>query len=979
MRHLIIEGPGGRGKTFFATQILLGLNVVKQSLWLDCGEKGTFAEKLGTLMANALPAGPLRTTFLELYEPVRSESSGTPAMRLDSDLEVFIREHLLSDKLPPLYLVLDDADRIDEALQAAEKAAAEAEEANTPVDPVNAIHWLIERFAGDRSCLRIIATIRVQAVADRLHGLLRKQTALLGRTKEELKPFSPQDVREYFKAYPIIGSSLEPAEYDLLVEHIPGEPLILSQMAKQINGKPTDQRREWLHKVINICQQETNYEERRTRMLYEVFEEQFERLITDAQRVVLAVAMLNELSNEPAAEGLTASALTCTDAEFSALIAECLHWNHSERVSNALKELVERRILHSNTYRFFYDTGLEFALKKFSNDRDAGLIRERTAKAMEDRNRQDLATWHRLQIPGLSNTALIEAFHFYMNHFSSLMIRDLRPMMRRLCSEFRVRLWKEGSGDWEDDSLMQSVDWYVNLSRYAEVIYYGYNISDLAAESLESSVPIPEQSLWKLVKLSLAGLEEKNSFHDPRDRIFVLVQDAYVRCLLLRAVLVFEQEVPDEDEYAKYQKPRDNRWLAEQMETIIGLMAGEGSELRGYNPPFIAMVQNFRGCYYNGGGRKAVRDNETETFLDKAIIAFAESAKELDDYEQCLPAQVDALTEMHRRGFVRDRLDIANNWSRSRFLLYGPAAAIDAGEDKPDVQRFRKLVDEKQGTHGDALEYSYCLVDLCFYLFAMQDLKAMEAYLNRAYLHKSVVKEKRKNGIAFLLVLPDATSAPPAKRQYDKWVEAGIDVLEVMHYASTHSMQSDNHASDVKGAFLFCRDQFRGFGYSRDACMAEVDSVLVDIWATKDRTIWKKKVVEVVTTLVARGANDEPIAVGLVNYLKARISGVPSGRMNDRDEDELIGMIALIVRECFAEKDAVQLASDVRDVLLMPIDEAEVAATVRRFPNLIGSESHTDEHSYWRPPFIMRGALFMVPVVRAPQPIEFPELNYSPC
>jgi len=305
---------------------------------------------------------------------------------------------------------------------------------------------------------------------------------------------------------------------------------------------------------------------------------------------------------------------------------------------------------------------------------------------------------------------------------------------------------------------------------------------------------------------------------------------------------------------------------------------------------------------------------------------------------------------------------------------------MDAGADKPEVQRFRKLVDAAEGTHNDTIEYSYCLVDLCFYLFAAQDLSNMEEYLDRAYVHKSVVEERRKKGITTLLIPPEETSVPPAKRQYDQWVEGGIDLLEVMHYASTHSMRSGDHAAKVKDAFLFCKDQYVDFGYSRDACMAEVDSILVDIWASDDPVLWKKKLIEIVATLMARGANDEPIAVGLVNYLKAVIIPGSSDRRNNGDKEAWIGMISPLVHEhVMGAEIPVALTSQIEEMLLKPIDQAEVEATIMRFPGLIGPDSHTQELKNWRPPFIMRGALMMTPVVRAPQPSAFPDLNYIPC
>ena len=618
-----------------------------------------------------------------------------------------------------------------------------------------------------------------------------------------------------------------------------------------------------------------------------------------------------------------------------------------ESIKHELKTrfIIRQEELERGTYRFFYDLNNEWLVTHGIPSRRLRELHLRAADLFEGSvnglRLPEYQAWHLMQA-GQPEVA----FDVLMRNSASLNAQYKRGHLFHLHQKLRVHLWNQMRNDWNFNVDCQEPRWYINQGKLAEILYYGFSLSNKAFAHKDDEKNVRAQTQWEMVNNVLDRLEKyvKGArIQGVEPELLQWITDTYTRSTLLRAVLLFEKQVPRGHKLYKQSVTRDNEWLAGEAEQVLELMNVSLANARPSDPPFAAMAANFWGCFLNGWDH-----------LSEAISAYRLSATMLEEYASDIKSKSKQLPPDFEVGLLRDRLDIANNWSRSRFLLSGPESALDGGNSESvgstlaQYTQFKVLLDTTRAQTDSYVEYTYALIDAAYYYLAQGKLEQMTDVLDRAYRWQdkgvdALLFQGRTTRGLVRMVDPDVSAEDrPTKCAYDDWIEGYIDALEVARffYCNVQSGNVQAHARACSASFRKCEIAFdkKHFHYPRDRYFMYANAALVNIWAEPSLDKKREKLVALIEKLQKEDVYNEPICRDVMLYLSV-IMGLAS-----QDTDAAA--------------------------------KAGYDKTVMRFPGL-DHNANISEHS-WRPPIILRGALQMVPVVRTPQPAELGFTTWPP-
>ncbi len=936
LRHLVITGPGGRGKTYFARQIIADLQTAaghSRVIWINCGSDESFVTQLISQLdrGNLIP-DDLEGQFHRIIDDIQNSAGGTAQRAMfasGSELKTFLQSHIFGNANLPVYMVLDDLDRYQQDLKIPFGETA---------SPVASF---LGAFTVAGSALRTISTVRDEEIARLFRGLLMVSDEYFGITHDGLSPLKTPDIQKFFVDRHNVKTALatEPAMVEFC-KLIPGEPLILMQIENAIDGKTADESVSFLQSIVKLCQEASAQGKDIAQELRDMlFSQQIRSISFPAQKVAEIAAILVDTRFVPLSNSVLHGRLSTMDA----LVRELYDAELNEQDLRAIKnELKTRHILRADDldrgiYRFYYDANNEWLVTK-------GMPAERLVELHLRATNLFESNADSLHLPEYQAWHLMEAgqpeaaFDLLMRHSATLNAQYKRGHLLRLHQFLRIRLWKQVGSEWKYNLIRQEPRWYINQGKLAEILYYGFSLSNKAIEFDADNKKLQVQTQWEMVNNVLDHLGRfVNDPHLLRNNREMQgwIADTYSRSTLQRAVLVFEKEVPEEDPLYIRSATRDNEWLAGEAEQVLTLMNVSTANPKPIDPPFAAMAANFWGCFLNGWDH-----------LPEAISAYRLSATMLEEYANDIASHNRQLPPDFEVGLMRDRLDIANNWSRSRFLSSGPTFALDgcgtgqANGMLTKYERFAELLDTTRDLTDSYVEYTYALIDAAYYYLALGQLAQMSAILDRAYrleddgIHILLSEGRTKNGLEGMVNPTVRAQDKPTKRAYDDWIEGYIDALEValFFYRDVPAADVQVHAEVCSAAFRNCEIAFDGdhFGYKRDRYFMYANAALVEIWAEPSVDVKREKLVALIEKLQKEDVYNEPVCRDVMLYLSV-ITGLAS---KDTDSSAKAGY----------EK------------------------TVMRFPGL-DHNPNLAEHS-WRPPIILRGALQMVPVVRTPQPQE---------
>jgi hypothetical protein len=650
-----------------------------------------------------------------------------------------------------------------------------------------------------------------------------------------------------------------------------------------------------------------------------VFEKLMSRLSKDGVKVANALAVLTDLDFNP---------LQMFDEEDNdALIAELLNkvvdGLEDPQISKHIQELQDRGILKTNSYQFIIDSAQEFIYYSHHLSRDERALLHRKAKEAFFPEYPGFAIWHWMASGAKEDVEL--AFDELCRQTYILEAEFRFDQLIRLRKRFRLLLWNEDK---------PTGRWSINQGKLGETLYQGFDLTDTVGETRFNGHNIPEQNEWQLISDAIGRYQSPAAYEllQPKDRGgWHCDLDTYVRCVMLRAIFVFEKNVPEEDEWEQRANPRDWNWLASQASEALSLLK-DSNKTSGYRfPPLAANASCLQGCFYNGGGQ-----------LSEAIDSFKVAEQILKDYEEIVINQGSASLEAHQARLEQDRLDIANDWSRSRFLLHGPDAALNGSTDTDSaLDKFKGYLDDSRRSLGDTQEYSYSLIDIGYYYVAMNEMNLLRSYLDQAYvgsvnnLDKPLYVNNLDNSISELTQNPvDHMAKLRRKKVYDSWSEGGIDWLEAAYLFYTAELNDVEKFAKAIKAFEYCAVEFSAdhFGYSRDEAFMRANAFLVKMSTRPDITSKRSVFQEFDQILLTFKVMDEPIAHDLHGYLRA----------------------------CLETENGIPISDP----------NGTVSRTKMRFPGLLGEGCPTMNEPYWKSPILARGALLMRPNPCCPMPSE---------
>ncbi|MGC4043726.1 MAG: hypothetical protein QM758_07960 [Armatimonas sp.] len=973
---LLIAGPGGRGKTFYAKQVRLSIANHEDSerkgrhLWVDCSSSSPTAEFLILAFSKLVPEDTRASFYDAALEKLTATTGQNAAVFTrnevhDTELTTYIKYTLFGTdeaQIPDnrdIYIYFDDFHLyVDELAMS------------------GPLRQLLVSFCGEHSegrntgRVRIIATSRDAA----LGNLVRSLSA--GIVVDEVSDgsaalplFGTDTQRAYLEKRGGIIGYLQEGDLKPFLELVSGDPLSLDgiedvfQRARE--GDAT--QRESLENLKAGLQQllaryrqgelpigdtPTAIDERIKAVRQVIFSTVLENWppLTQAALEVLSVAnFVNRKSTDLQYDPFewpqeTTPAAALVSQMLSAYVAQGLKtrphlsaiWNAGIAISptttaRAIEELRHRGVLGEKGFLLADDRLDDYIYEERLDISARCLLHACVATALTEPGQIFHALWHRFH--AADKDSLSPVFDDLLQHWDLFLSKNRLAALKTLTTYFRIRLWNPQA----DAATGQPFRWYLNQGKMAEILYFGFSLSSTVSAPAE--LGIPEQDLWELFSSALTYLEcyESEDYLEEENRsLYPYVVDTMAQCQLLRSIFIFEGEAPEEHGITDAGRPlamspRPNLWLARQTGEIVARFAQVHGNADGDNPPLTAITRYFQGCYYNGG-----------KLLTEAIQAFHESAGIFERYKTRLYStpQYHSKTEQAQREitlrFNLDYLDLANSWSRSRFLLSGPDSGLGLTEAETiPLERFKELVDASEKDCGRSIEFMYCLVDLCYYYLAKNDLAAMTRYLNKAYtlsdatLNLPTLMRLRKDNLVEL-VKRDMVENYSLKRAVDSWAEGYIDALETACYFYRTPM-TEATVAVAKEAFLCCAMTFddEHFGYTRDEGFMRANSVLVELCANKDIAARREVLGRVEAVLTEHKAIDEPIATDTLRYLK-----VLFGVYSEDESEEIV---------------------------------QSVAETRVRFP---GHAAIPITDDAWRPPILLRGALMMVPEHRSPAPVE---------
>lgn len=974
---VLIAGPGGRGKTFYAKQVRLSIASHEDSerkgrhLWVDCSSSSPTAEFLILALSKLVP-GDTRALFYDTALEKLATTTGQNAAIFtrnevhDTELATYIKRTLFGSpetQIPDsrdIYIYLDDFHLyVDELAMS------------------GPLRQLLVSFCGEHGegrntgRVRIIATSRDAALGNLVHSL--SAGIVVDEVSDggvSLPLFGVDTQRVYLEKRGGIIGYLEEGELQSFLELVSGDPLSLDgiedvfQRARDGDSshrEALENLKDGLQQLLERYRQSElpAIEQRIHAVRQVIFSTVLENWppLTQATLEVLSVAnFVNRKSTDLQYDPFewpqdTTQATALISQMLSAYVSQGLKtkphlsaiWNAAIAITpattaRAIEELRHRGVLGEKGFLLADDRLDDYLYEDRLDTGARRLLHTVIGAILTEPAHIFHALWHRFhaQRTGLhtfDRESLAPIFDDLLKHWDLFLSKNRLAALKTLTTYFRIALWNPQA----DAATGQPFRWYLNQGKLAEILYFGFSLSSTVKAPEE--LGIPEQDLWELFSSALTYLEcyESEDYLEEENRsLYPCVVDTMAQCQLLRSIFIFEGEAPDDHGIMDagrplLMSPRPNLWLAQQTGEIVARFAQVHGNTDGDNPPLTAMTRYFQGCYYNGG-----------KLLVEAIQAFHESAGVFERYKARLYSTPQYLSKSEQAQrdialrFNLDYLDLANSWSRSRFLLRGPDSGLGLTESETaPLERFKDLVDASEKDCGRSIEFMYCLVDLCYYYLAKNDLAAMTRYLNKAYtlsdatLNLPTFMKLRKDNLVEL-VKKDMVENYSLKRAVDSWAEGYIDALETSCYFYRTPI-TETTIGTAKEAFLCCAMTFDDahFGYIRDESFLRANSVLVELCATKDMAARQEILERVEAVLTEYKAIDEPIATDTLRYLKV-----------------LFGV--------YAETESDEIAQS-------------VAETRLRFPG------HADipiTDDAWRPPILLRGALMMVPEHRSPAPVE---------
>ena len=907
LRLLIVNGPAGRGKTFFAEQIRHGFRSSAnpeisrwRSVWWDCGSGPFSPRAICTLLVSLLPDALQQEYAAHAFSLSDKDKPEEDEFAEDSAITKWLRKELF-DKPEPICLYLDDLDRY---------------KANLGAD-ADALTSFLKRFLQTDSALRVIATSRDSGLDIRIREvceLPEDQVGESGDEGDELRPFTDTEAEEYLRRRLTSGSAIS---FEIVKSaaksYIPvfgGEPLTLrlfSDAATRPAGKT-------LSKVLEVGweiyereqakgQDEKTARQRASKAVRdELFSLRFEQMAMPDRNAVKALAFLTEerfnvfeLRPDPELRDriiqwvpelvalVKKSGLPDEKIVPTAAWAQVLEGKGILRPWQAAPHLNDpTRIKASSELRIDFDAFREYLVETHRDShgnaewhKAAAAVFKTAAQRDTNEDYLPFETWH---LAHTDEDGQAKAF-------AILILSTLRwESSARWLELLRLYLWFRQLY-WTDKSWRRA---FVQV-KTADILYTAFDNAERIDELVKGVEESQKQDEWDLNTDGLATLQRAvasfkrsaasfaQTVGADADLICRVLEDAYLRAVLLKTVHAFESNPRVEGVLKPSDKgERRNEEIVKEVNKAI--QAIEDYRFDVY-PTRKAILYNFRGCFYNGYGQ-----------FDNAVRDFSTAEQTLSDYEKWFrSAQSSAEpvggNKVSLDGFRDDRLDIANNWSRTRFLQAGPYAAINGVSLLPasaepslkEIVSFETLMNQLKESVRSHHTFAYSLIDLVYYFLAAGEPQKAREWLNESY-----------NDLMEPEYLPAEDSARCVR---DKWTEAYFDALEAAY--SLYRLGSPEQADYARAMELMQdasnRFSCHHFDFIRDQMIIACNAPLIQIAATVDiqerkayvdafEAMLERKMEVAPGVYKTRTIKDEPLVKDTLIYLRAcarSATGIP--------------------------------------------------------------------------------------------------------
>jgi hypothetical protein len=990
LRLLIINGPAGRGKTFFARQIRNALQKKKDQkqhhVWWDCGV-GSFSPKAVCTLLSELLSKKLQAEFQQKFSNL-SDSDNTAVDEFGENEEItrWLRRNLLDANLPPVYLYLDDLDRYQTYL----------------ANPTHPLTSFIREFISKESAIRIIATSR----NDNLDVWLRETANIhpeqIGETGgadgDKLRPFTPEEVISYLMLR-INSDSCSISSEDLiartfvfdgqaipLIEVFGGEPLTLRLFAdasiigmdldvalqsgvnsyiaypydpqdKSLAGEPAKSnsptresaasravRNELFHIRFNKLKSEDKVLSYALKAIAFLNDERFS--ITEFRNSHNVREEIKRRTQVLLTQILPEKSQISPDAvlpvDWLDLLTSKKYLRSGEQ--DGSREGQNSSLLENNDRlvpRLDFDDFARYLIGPHNEDVIPNTIwHQKVAELYAEEQLYSFEAWHRIEAG-----QTVEAFWTIMTNTLVWESEERWYELIRLYLRLRQIYWSTDS--WHKG--------FVQI-KSADILYTAFTNADRAGQLSAVTADIPDQDEWhlnisgfKILENAVSNFDDLVAECPPQMQNIVarVLEDTYLRSLLLKAVHAFES-YPSIDEGNLLPGSKGERQNIAIVKTVDeALFAIKEYDFNVY-PTRRAILYNFRGCFNNGYGnyRSAIEDYIAAS---RILIAYNSLLLKFDD----------KIVAKHFGGFTDDFLDISNNWARTRFLWFGPSIALTGvspldehllSNDKvQDIARFSQMMNDIWQRKDPAINrntFSYALINIVYIYLALGDTKQSRKWLTRSYI----------NSMA-------PSNLPPEDKKFrkcDGWVEAYFSALEAILYLyKTRNFKETCRLMELASnrfgwnEFGFIRDEMIIYCNIHLIKIAEIDMdssdakdkrkiIVHEFFNSLEREMQVDDGVFKIRTIL-----DEPIVKDMVSYLFA-CANSESG-----NPEEGIAEASRLLK----------LDSDVI--------KQQIQDTVMRFPGQFGEGKPGFFDNGWMPAMLLRGPLQMVNTAHSPHPSLF--------
>ncbi|MGC4044739.1 MAG: hypothetical protein QM758_13180 [Armatimonas sp.] len=961
LRMLIINGPSGRGKTFFARQIESALHAADLDDWhlrWDCGQ-GPFTQKAicGVLLRSL--DSSLQTEFREKFPEVEQKDSPDEGFEDGSALVHWLYEKLFKSGNENRYLYLDDLDRYKSYVSKLGST----------------LSTFLRLFLNEESTLRVIATSR----DSQLDHLIKEAASLLpnlvGETgnashKDYLRPFTREETEQYLGARLTRASRVRFEDIHADIHVFGGEPLTLRLFAdaclqpdsKKKEGESTDSDVDLALRAGREAYEKakTDSEEKRAEAASRavrdaLFATQFTLMATVSRPLSMAlrsVAFLNDEKFSIAELRYESSRLDLMMARTNKLLAKLdpqLELPDDWYSLLTSKGYLREAEVKDAALRMDFDDRARYLIspKSQSDLQMFQLWHEKVAEVYEEERLTSFACWHRMQ-----SGRKLEALWSVMAHTFHWESEERWQELFRLYFRLRELLWNDH--DWK---------WAFVQVKCADILYTAFDNADKTRQLEQADSKTKDQNEWelnldgKLYLDNLTGNFDVLLDHCPltiKDMALRVLQDAYLRASLMVAIHAFENYPAIDDESLKpgSKGERQNAAIIKIVDQTI-----EALHKFKKHPAREAILYNFRGCFHNGCAQ-----------FDEATKDYLHATKILLDYKHVIDRYPGSTHTDLLIGFEDDLLDVANNWARTRLLQYGPELALDGRGKMPpalpdslkEVAAFEIQMERVWATRlapssaVNRITFAYALINLIYLKLARADYASARVWINQSYRdNQPPIITPKMPGEEVWRVRDEA------RRVCDKWVEGYFDVLEEAHlfYASKKTRENaDRYIAALESGSE--RYTYDNFSFSRDEMIVRCNIPLVEIMmaSPENRKAFVSDFHAQVERVLKLGSDkeelrtiiDEPIVGDFLCYLYAASESPDGNPINGRD--------------LAAEK----LQKFIEEV------QGGMERTMIRFPEYVGEgKKFTDEHYIL--PLLLRGPLQMGNTAHSPHPLALSE------